>query len=84
VVSKTANGRSSIHRRGYGAGWEGWVSPGLHPVTGKRWREHVRGTTKTEVARKITQLEQQRHHRGAPAVNEGTTLMGWLDRSYGG
>jgi integrase len=77
-VSKAANGRASIHRRADGHGWEGWVSLGAHPVTAKRWRKHVRGATKTEVARKITQLEQQRHH-GVVAVDEGTTVTGWLE-----
>jgi integrase len=77
-VSRGASGRSCIHRRGDGHGWEGWVSLGAHPVTGRRWRKHVRGATKTEVARKITQLEQQRHH-GVAAVDEGATVTGWLE-----
>jgi integrase len=77
-VSKAANGRSSIHRRADGNGWEGWVSLGAHPVSGKRWRKHVRGATKTEVARKIAQLERQCHH-GVAAVDVGTTVSAWLE-----
>jgi integrase len=77
-VSKAANGRASIHRRGDGDGWEGWVSLGTHPVTGKRWRKHVRGVTKTEVARKIGQLQRHRHH-GVPAMGQDATLSGWLE-----
>jgi hypothetical protein len=77
-MSRAANGRSSIHRRTDGQGWEGWVSLGLHPVTGKRWRKHVRGKTKTEVARKIAQLERQRD-RGVPAVDPETTISSWLE-----
>jgi hypothetical protein len=69
-VSKAGNGRSSIHRRADG---EGWVSLGLHPVTGKRWRKHVRGTTKTAVARKVDELERTRD-RGVSGIGEGTKL----------
>ena len=77
-MSKAANGRAWIHRRADRDGWEGWVSLGTHPVTGKRWRKHVRGVTKTEVARKIGQLERHRHH-GVPAVDQDATLSGWLE-----
>jgi integrase len=77
-VSKAADGRSSIHRRADGVGWEGWVSLGLHPVTGRRWRKHVRGATKTEVAGKITQLERQRS-TGVVAVDPDTTVSSWLE-----
>ena len=77
-MTRAANGRSSIHRRTDGQGWEGWLGLGLHPVTGKRWRKHVRGKTKTEVARKIEQLERQRD-RGILAVDHATTLSSWLE-----
>jgi hypothetical protein len=73
AASKADNGRSSIHRRADGQGWEGWVSLGLHPVTGKRWRKHVRGTTKTAVARKVDELERTRD-RGVSGIGEGTKL----------
>jgi hypothetical protein len=35
------------------AGWEGWISLGTDPATGKRRRRHVRGGTKAEVDEKI-------------------------------
>ncbi len=76
-MSRGASGRSSIHRRGDGPGWEGWVSLGVHPVTGKRWRKHVRGATKTEVAGKIAALEKARD-AGAVAADAAATLDTWL------
>jgi hypothetical protein len=76
-VSRAAKGRSSIHRRSGGPGWEGWVNLGVHPVSGKRWRKHVRGATKTEVAGKIAALEKAREAR-AIAWDHTTTLDAWL------
>jgi integrase len=76
-VSRAARGRSSIHRRSHGPGWEGWVDLGVHPVSGKRWRKHVRGATKTEVAGKIAALEKAREAR-AIAWDHTTTLDAWL------
>jgi integrase len=78
-MSKAANGRSSIHRRSDGQGWEGWVSLGDHPVTGKRWRKHVRGKTKTEVADKIGRLEKTRKGGFVAVDRDTTTLSEWLD-----
>jgi integrase len=77
-MSKAADGRSSIHRRSDGRGWEGWVSIGAHPITGKRLRKHVRGATKTEVAHKVEELRHQRD-RGAIAVGCHDTLADWLE-----
>jgi integrase len=76
-VSRAARGRSCIHRRSRGPGWEGWVDLGVHPVSGKRWRKHVRGATKTEVAGKIAALEKAREAR-AIAWDHTTTLDAWL------
>jgi integrase len=78
-MSKAANGRSSIHRRSDGQGWEGWVSLGDHPVTGKRWRKHVRGKTKTELADKIGRLEKTRNGGVVAVDRDTTTLSEWLD-----
>jgi integrase len=77
-VSKGANGRSSIHRRRKGDGWEGWVSFGVDPTTGVRVRKHVRGQTKTEVAAKIKRLESDRDG-GYNAASPDLTLLEWLD-----
>jgi integrase len=77
-VTKGASGRSSVHRRADGRGWEGWVSLGAHPVTGARWRKHVRGATKTEVAGKIASLERARD-AGVVAVDPASTLNAWLE-----
>jgi hypothetical protein len=77
-VRKAANGRSSIHRCADGSGWEGWVSLGIHPVSGKRWRRHVRAATKAQVAGKITAMEKARD-AGALAVDRESTLDAWLE-----
>jgi integrase len=82
-VSKGANGRSSIHRRRNGEGWEGWVSFGVDPTTGARVRKHVRGRTKTEVADKIKRLESDRDG-GYSAASRDLTLLEWLDEWIGG
>ncbi|HEX2307411.1 MAG TPA: hypothetical protein VHI14_03710, partial [Jatrophihabitantaceae bacterium] len=63
AVSKAADGRSSIHCRADGVGWEGWVSLGLYPVT---------------VAGKITQLERQRS-TGVVTVDPDTTVSACLE-----
>lgn len=52
-MSKAADGRSSIHRRADGNGWEGWFSFGTDPATARRRRKHVRGRTKGDVDDKI-------------------------------
>ncbi len=77
-MSKAADGRSSIHRRRRGEGWEGWVSFGIDPTTGTRVRKHVRGQTKAEVARKIKRLEYDRDG-GYTAAGSDITLIDWLD-----
>jgi integrase len=77
-VRKAPDGRSSIHRRKSGDGWEGWVSFGHDVNTGKRIRKHVRGQTKAQVAEKIKQLEAHRDG-GYTAVSQDTTLLEWLD-----
>lgn len=77
-MSKAANGRSSIHRRKNGAGWEGWVSFPFDPETGTYPRKHVRGPTKVEVADKIKRLEADRDG-GYTAAGRDVTLLEWLD-----
>jgi hypothetical protein len=62
------------HRR---HGWEGWIILGIHPVTGKRWRKHVRGAAKTEVAGKIAALEKTRD-AGGVAADAAATFDTWL------
>ena len=57
-MAKGPDGRSSITRSD--KGWEGWVSMGTDPSTGKRLRRHVRAKTKAEVARKVFELEARR------------------------
>jgi integrase len=77
-MTKAANGRSSIHRRTNGLGWEGWVSLGVHPVTARRQRKHVRGRTKSEVMAKIEVLERQRSN-GVLRITPALSLQQWLD-----
>jgi len=76
-MTKTANGRSSIHRRAGSTGWVGWVSFGVDPSTGKRLRKKVTGQTKTAVAAKVAKLEADRDggYTGTGAV----TVEAWLD-----
>ncbi|HVU92231.1 MAG TPA: tyrosine-type recombinase/integrase [Jatrophihabitans sp.] len=81
-MSKAVSGRSSIHRRKDGAGWEGWVSFGIDPRTGKRRRSHVRGRTKSEVDDKIKALETARSH-GTVITGADTTLSDYLDTWVG-
>jgi integrase len=76
-VSKAADGRSSIHRRTDGDGWEGWISVGTDPATGKRRRRHVRGRTKAEVDEKIKAFEAARD-LGAVTTGSDTTLITYL------
>lgn len=76
-MTKAADGRSSVHRRADGGGWEGWVSFGRDPSTGARQRKHVRGRTKTEVDAKIKALETARD-RGAAPVGPDVTLLAYL------
>lgn len=77
-MSRAAAGRSSIHRRRKGDGWEGWVDFGHNPATGKRIRKHVSAPTKAEVADKIKRLEADRDG-GYTARGGDTTLLQWLD-----
>jgi len=76
MTTKGADGRSSIHRRADGNGWEGWVSFGVD-ANGKRRRKHVRGTTKAAVAEKIKALERQR--AGGYVGGTAVTVETWLD-----
>jgi integrase len=78
-VSKAADGRSSIHPRKDGRGWEGWVSTGTDLATGKRIRKHVRGRTKADVDAKIKALERARDS-GAPVTGPDLTLMTYLEQ----
>jgi integrase len=77
-VSKAANGRSSIHRRKGGDGWEGWVSFGNDgpPATGSA--NTCAAGPRPKFAEKIKQLETDRDG-GYGAVSRDTTLLEWLD-----
>lgn len=77
--SRAAGGRSSVHRRHDGDGWEGWISLGTDARTGKRRRKHVRGRTKTEVDSKIKALEAARDH-GIAMDGPDITVSAYLDR----
>ena len=78
-MSRAASGRSSIHRRNNSDGWEGWISLGTDPRTGKRRRKHVRGRTKAEVDDKIKALEAARD-RGISMAGPDLTVSAYLDR----
>jgi integrase len=77
-MSKAADGRSSVHRRQDGNGWEGWASFGTDPATGRRRRKHVRGRTKAEVDNKIKALETARGCGTLP-TGPDRTLSSYLD-----
>src|SRR5579875_316802 len=79
TASKAADGRSSIHRRRDGDGWEGWISLGTDPRTGKRRRKHVRGRTKADVDDKIKALEAARD-RGIAMAGPDITVSAYLER----
>jgi integrase len=76
-MSRAADGRSSIHRRADGTGWDGWISYGTDAATGKRRRRHVRGRTKAEVADKLKALEAARA-RGVISTGPDVTLNSYL------
>jgi hypothetical protein len=76
-MSRAADGRSSIHRRADGTGWDGWISYGTDAATGKRLRRHVRGRTKAEVADKLKALEAARA-RGVISTGPDVTLNSYL------
>jgi integrase len=78
-ANRAASGRSSVHRRVDGDGWEGWVSLGTDPRTGKRRRKHVRGRTKAEVDEKIKALEAARD-RGIAMAGADLTVSAYLER----
>lgn len=79
AANRAAGGRSSIHRRSDGDGWEGWISFGTDPRTGKRRRKHVRGRTKAEVDDKIKALEAARD-RGIAVAGPDLSVSAYLDR----
>ncbi|MGH8960059.1 MAG: tyrosine-type recombinase/integrase [Jatrophihabitantaceae bacterium] len=78
-ANKAADGRSSIHRRNDGDGWEGWISFGTDPRSGKRRRKHVRGRTKADVDDKIKALEAARD-RGITMAGPDLTVSAYLER----
>lgn len=77
-MSRAADGRSSIHKRSDGTGWDGWVSFGTDPASGRRARKHVRGRTRAEVSDKIRELESARD-AGKLMTGPDTTLSAYLD-----
>ncbi|MCA0292518.1 MAG: tyrosine-type recombinase/integrase [Actinobacteria bacterium] len=66
-------GEPKLMPNGY---WEGYVSFGTHPVTGKRVRKHYSATSKAEALRRLKALEKLRDEGGVAAVNAGT-LAEW-------
>lgn len=77
-VSRASDGRGSVCRTADGRRWEGWVSVGIDPVTGKRARRHVRGRTKAEVQQKVDLLTRQ-GRSPTMHLDPRTTLSQWLD-----
>ncbi len=73
---KGAHGRSSIYRDD--AGWQGWVSLGTDPLTGRRRRRHVRGATRQEVVKKVQKIEAKREEGDLDVHGSDLTLELWL------
>lgn len=64
--ARAANGRSSIYFRADGR-WHGRLSMGEDPSTGQAIRRQVTAKTKTEVSRKVRELEKDRE-QGRPVA----------------
>lgn len=73
---RNVNGRSSIYRDKDG-NWHGRVTMGVRD-DGTPDRRHVRGKTRTEVARKVRQLEKARDEGNFSKPGRSWTVAQWL------
>lgn len=74
---KNANGEGSIRQRPDGS-WEGRVTVGFHPKTGKQIRRSFYGKTKREVVQKISQANVDVVNQAYISPSK-LTVGAWLD-----
>lgn len=77
ISVKNANGEGSIRQRPDGS-WEGRVTVGFHPKTGKQIRRSFYGKTKREVIQKISQANIDVANQAYIAPSK-LTVGAWLD-----
>ena len=75
---RNPNGRSSIYLSETDGQWHGYVSVGIKD-NGRADRRHVRGKTKTEVTRKVQQLERERDEGRTRKAGQTWTVEQWLN-----
>jgi integrase len=76
MASRNSNGESSIYKGGDGW-WHGWVTVGVKD-NGKPDRRHRRGQTRTEVAKKVRELEKLRDQGRVPKAGQRYRVREWL------
>lgn len=76
-MKRAANGRSSVYQ-GEDGYWHGRVSVGARD-DGRPDRRHVMAKTKTEVTRKVRDLERLRDARAVTKVGERWTVEQWME-----
>ena len=80
MARKRANGEGSISKRSNGT-WEGRITVGFDPSTGKQIRKSIYGRTQKEVREKMNELQLQ--YANVSTVEEidavEMTLSEWLD-----
>lgn len=83
-MSRRANGEGTIRKCADRAGYEGQMSQGRDPITGRTLpRKKFRGKTRAEVSKAMHQWRVDREAGHVPAVTSGTTvdeyLAGWFN-----
>jgi integrase len=73
---RAADGRSSIYEDKNGV-WHGWVTMGVKD-NGKPDRRHREAKSKTEVTKKVQELEKLRDSGRAPKAGQRWTVQKWL------
>ncbi|WP_156869454.1 tyrosine-type recombinase/integrase, partial [Sporichthya polymorpha] len=75
-MSRSANGRSSIHEGADGY-WHGWVTVGVRP-DGTPDRRHRMARSKAEITKKVRELERKRDAGQLAAPGSVPTVADWL------
>lgn len=80
MARKRANGEGSISKRSNGT-WEGKITVGFDPSTGKQIRKSIYGRTQKEVRGKMNELQLQYANVSTVEENDAVemTLSEWLD-----
>lgn len=80
MARKRANGEGSISKRSNGT-WEGKITVGFDPSTGKQIRKSIYGRTQKEVRDKMNELQLQYANVSTVEENDAVemTLSEWLD-----